>query len=90
MADLVRLEKVIVRKFVVEFAPQYAEVLRDFQRRGKRLRLPDQLLTIRENLKIHNYVELYNEERRINISLFLALLGEESFKEYNAALNPKF
>lgn len=46
MADLVRLEKDAAPTFVVEFAPQHEELLRDFRRQGKWLRLSDQLLTM--------------------------------------------
>ena len=86
MDQVVRPDKSVTRKFVVDFAPQYAEILRDFQRLDKNLRLPHQFLAIRENLKIHNYVELYNNEEHLNGFLFLALLGEDQFKTFNAEL----
>lgn len=79
----VRLEKEVAVRFVVEFAPQYAEILRDFERQGKWLKLPEPLSNIRENLKIHNYVELYNDEQRILIFLFLSFLGKDGLKKFS-------
>lgn len=82
--DAVRLDRGIARKFVVEFAAQYADLLRGLQREGKWLRLPEIMVSARENLKIQNYVELYNDEQRISIYLFLCFVGKDGLKEFNA------
>src|SRR5258708_22528079 len=83
MTDVIRPDKDAARKLVVEFAPQYAELLRDLQRADKWLRLPEKLVLIRNRLNIHGYVELYNDERNLNVALALGLLGEEGIREFD-------
>jgi len=85
--DLIRIDKDAARNFVVQFAPEYAAILRDLQRQGKWLRLPDEMLNIRNNLKIHNYVELYDDEKRIGVAMFIGLLGQQGFKELNSEVS---
>lgn len=87
MEEPVRPAKEMARRFVIQAAPEYAAILRDFQREGHWLRLPRQMLNIRENLKIHNYVELYEDERRICTALYLGFLGADGYKEFNSELS---
>jgi len=87
MDDSIRPDKAVARKFVIQFAPEYADMLRDLQRQGRWLRLPDELLNIRNHLKIHNYVELYDDERRIGVAMMLAFLGNDGLKELNSEVS---
>lgn len=46
--------------------------------------MPEDLVRVRNYLNVHGYVELYNDERRLNVALVLGLFGEEGVKEINA------
>lgn len=52
-----------------------------------RLQLPRKLLALKDQLKIGNYSELYDDERKINISLLLALFGADGLKELNSEVS---
>jgi hypothetical protein len=80
-----RPSKRTTRTFVVELAPLYTEMLRDIQLH-KWSGFPSALITIRNNLKIHNYVELYDDKRRILAAVALGLLGLDGLKDLNAEL----
>lgn len=83
----VRPDKGVTRQFVLQTVPEYAGMLRDFQREGHWLRLPRQMLNIRDNLKVHNYVELYEDERLIVGALYIGLLGKEGCKEFSSEVS---
>jgi hypothetical protein len=83
---VIRLAKEVVRQFVIECAPQYTELLIELQDKGSWLRLPELLITVRDNLNIQNYVELYNDEQRILVYLFLGFLGRDGLTQFSAEL----
>lgn len=72
---------------VISLAPEYAEFLTFFQGPGGWLRLPKQLIDIKNRLNIHNYPELYDDEKKINVALMFGLIGEEEFKKWNAEVS---
>lgn len=74
-------------RIVSEQAPQMLEIFRDFQAsNGGWLKWPHKLLEIKKNLKVDNYVTLYEDKKRIDLSLFLALMGKEEFLKENEKL----
>lgn len=60
------------------------EMLTAFQSAVGRLQLPRKFLALKDQLKISNYSELYDDERKIGVLLLFALLGEEGYKELNS------
>ncbi len=85
------MESIILRptksqaiKLVTEQAPHLLEVFRDFQAsNGGWLRWPDKFLQIKKNLKLDDYVTLYEDEKRIGMSLYLFMFGKEAVLEEN-------
>ncbi|MHB1052008.1 MAG: hypothetical protein ACYCZT_02895 [Thiobacillus sp.] len=74
-------------RLVVRLAPEYVEMLTAFRATGGGLQLPRKFLDLRDHLKINNYSELYDDERKINVSLLLAILGNEGFKELDSEVS---
>jgi hypothetical protein len=69
---------------VSEKAPEYVEFFREFQSYdGGWLIWPEFLLRVKANLKLDNYVLLYEDYRKINVCLFLFLMGEDGWKQWN-------
>lgn len=67
-------------------------MLRFYQGRGGWVSLPPVVAHIRANLRIENYVELYDDYRKIGVCVLLAFMEPEELKEWNdelAALPPK-
>lgn len=77
-----RPEKDITLKAAKQLAPQYAELLRDLQKGGGRICFSTEIASIQNHLG--SYVLIYDNELKINRAFFLALLGEEGFKEFVA------
>lgn len=76
-----RPDKALVSKLIGKWAPQYVEVLREFQGKGGWIRMPEKFEATIKNLSLSNYVLLYDDERRIQNSLMIGIFGEEGFKE---------
>ena len=84
---MLRPTKSQATQIVSEQAPQMLEVFREFQTsNGGWLKWPDKLLEIKKNLKVVNYVTLYEDKKRIDQSLYLALIGKEDFLKENERL----
>lgn len=67
-------------------APQMLEIFRTFQAfKGCWLIWPQRLLQIKSNLKLDNYVTLYEDKRRIDNSLYLYFKGEDAVLAENEA-----
>ncbi len=77
-----RPDKILTVEFIAKLAPQYVEILREFQGKGGWIRMPEKLEARIKNLNLSNYVLLYEDEKRIQVSLMLGLYGEEGFKEW--------
>lgn len=86
MENLPRPNKDTTRAFIVEVAPLYTEMFRDIQL-GTWRGFPRAILTICNNLKIHNYVGLYDGERRIGAALALGVLGPDTLREVDTELS---
>ncbi|MGD9787477.1 MAG: hypothetical protein AB7U30_05925 [Sulfuricellaceae bacterium] len=83
---MLRPAKNHVTAMVVHLAPEYVELLRYFQDNGGWIRLPEKLEALVKNLNLSNYVQLYEDERRIQVSLMFGLMGEEGYKKWSAEL----
>jgi len=74
----------------LRLTPQYAEWIIDLQKSKNQNFFDREIANIQNNLG--NYVLMYDDERKIGRALFLALLGDEGFKEFNSeieSLSPK-
>lgn len=80
-----RIPKQVAIDFAVRMAPQYSELLRDLQRGGGRFQLQKEL-EIYRNL-IGAYVRLYEDEKRLNMTFALGLVGEDGIKDFAEKLN---
>lgn len=79
MAQL-QLDKESTRKLIVKLAPAYAEMLRDLQSEGlwgKVLRKYERPF---QGEGVDGYVTLFDDEQKIYLTLWCALLGEEGFR----------
>lgn len=74
---MLKPDKTMAVKAAIALTPEYVELLRNFQKLRGRIAFPSQLIEIQSS--IGSYVRLYEDERRIGVALFLALLGEEEF-----------
>lgn len=83
----IRLPKDKAVSLVVQFTPEYVEMLTAFQNSGGRLQLPGKFLDLKDQLKISNYSELYDDGRKVGVSLLFALFGEEGYKELNSEVS---
>ncbi|WP_227815640.1 hypothetical protein [Nitrogeniibacter aestuarii] len=77
----------MISKLVVEQSPQYIEIFRELQGKGKGFRLPVDMIEIRDRLNIGNYVDLYDKELNFGVALFFAFVGENGFKEWSSEVN---
>lgn len=80
----IQLDRELTRKLIVNLTPMYAEMLRDLQSPGlwaKILRKYDDLF---RGAGAAAYVSLFDDERKIHLTLWYALLGEDGFKGLNA------
>lgn len=67
-------------KAAIHLTPQYADLLRDLQSSNGRVMFSAEISSIRKNLG--DYVLVYDDERKIGRALFLAVMGENRFKEF--------
>ncbi|HSH98900.1 MAG: hypothetical protein ACAH07_06125 [Methylophilaceae bacterium] len=67
-----------------EKAPEYLGFFIDLKsENGGWLKWPPRLLAVKENLKLHKCVENYNNQKFIDVSLYLYLMGKDGFQEWN-------
>lgn len=84
---MIRPKKSQVITLVSDKAPEYVEFFREFQSYdGGWLRWPEKLITVKNNLKLDSYVLLYEDQKKIDVCLFLFLMGEEGWNEWNSEL----
>lgn len=69
---MVRLSKEKTLLLVVSGTPACVEILRYFQGKGGWIQLPSELAILRANLRIEDYVRLYDDPRRIGVCILLA------------------
>lgn len=70
-------------KLVSQNVAEYVEFFREFQAYdGGWLIWPEKLYTLKRNLKLDNYVTLYNDQKLIDASLLLFLMGKDGLKEW--------
>ena len=74
-----RMRKETALSLAIRLAPQYGEVLRELQ--NNHFEFEPRVAAIRDRLG--NYVELYEDERRLGIALCMGLFGEKEFKKLN-------
>lgn len=67
--------------FAKQCLPLYGELYNELKSEGGRVTFPGRFATIRQ--KIANYVELYDDERKPGVALFLGLMGEQGFLDFN-------
>jgi hypothetical protein len=86
-----QIDKGLTRKLIVRLAPAYAEMLRDLLSPG----LWEKVLRKYEGLfqggGVGSYVALFDDERKIHLTLWYALLGEDGLKDLRtemAAISP--
>ena len=76
--------KTLAIKAAIKLTPQYSEWIKEIQKNPTPSFFKTEVLAIQKN--IGGYVLMYDDERKINRALFLALMGEERFQEYNAEI----
>ena len=84
MSTGIKPSKEKARTFVVQSAPQCAEILQFYQSRGGWISLPERLVRAQKDLRIEDYSTLYEDERRLGVALMLSAMSETEFKELNA------
>lgn len=80
----IQLDKDLTRKLVVAMAPQYAEMLRDLRSPGRWAKLLRKYDGIFRGAFLDGYVSLFNDEKRINLTLWFFLVGEDGYRELDA------
>lgn len=84
---MIRLPKPKAISLVESKAPEYVELFREFQTYdGGWLVWPEYLRKVKANLKLDSYVRLYEDFKRINVCLFLFMMGEDGWKQWNDEL----
>lgn len=79
----IRPTKTQVIKLITEKAPEYLDFFREFQAHDNGwLVWPEELKKAKQNLKLDNYVNLYEDQKRIEVCLFLYMMGVEGFKKW--------
>ncbi|NOT15227.1 MAG: hypothetical protein HOP21_06550 [Methylotenera sp.] len=82
---MLKPNKDLAIKAAINLTPQYADLLRDLQRGNGRAFFSAEIANIRK--KLGDYVLVYDDERKIGRALFLAMMGEDGFKEFTAEIN---
>lgn len=78
----IRPNKLQIKELIYDYAPEYLELFKDFHTYdGGWLVWPKHLLEMKQNLKIDNYVVLYEDERRIGAAIALFLFDLEELKK---------
>lgn len=71
-------------KAAIQLTPQYAEWMHDIQKNPSQSFFDREIANIQNNLG--KYVLMYDDELKIGRALFLTLLGDEGFKEFNTEI----
>lgn len=71
-------------KAAIDLTPQYAEWMHDIQKSHNQSFFDREIANIQNNLG--KYVLMYDDELKIGRALFLTLLGDEGFKEFNSEI----
>ncbi|ADI30567.1 hypothetical protein [Methylotenera versatilis] len=82
---MLKPNKELAIKAAINLTPQYADLLRDIQSGNGRAFFSAEIAGIRKNLG--DYVLVYDNENKIGCALFLAIMGEDRFKEFTAEIN---
>jgi len=78
----IRPKKSQVIKVIKDSAPDYMSLFKDFHAYdGGWLVWPEYLIKIKNNLKLDNYVSLYEDEKKINACMALFLYDENELKK---------
>lgn len=77
----VRLPKDEALQFAIKFSSLYTELFVELKASGERVVLTDRFTLMRQ--RIGSYVQLYDDENRIGVAMFIGILGEEQLKELN-------
>lgn len=76
----------ISKEFAIRFAkqhlPLYGELYNELKAEGGRVKFLGRFGTIRRN--VANYVELYDDERKPGVALFMGLMGEQAFRDFSS------
>lgn len=84
MAELVPLvDTASARTFLASVVPEWEWLLAQIEAEGGYVRFPRQLAAIIKNLRIESYPRLYENEAAIGVLVGRALLGPESFEEFD-------
>ena len=81
VADLTRISKSLARRLVVDLAPEYLEMFMDLQKPSGWRKIAERISEIRKGLRLDNYVQLYEDERRLQACLALAVFGTPSTRD---------
>lgn len=79
------ISKVFALSFAKQCLPLYGGLYNELKTEGGRVKFPGRFGTIRKN--IANYVELYDDERKPGVAIFLGLMGEQGFREFTEEAN---
>jgi hypothetical protein len=79
--NMIKPSKDAVVSIAATWAPQYAELLREFQAKGGRLDFPPKMLEVQR--RVGAYVNLYEHENSLGIAGAIGLMGEDGFAELN-------
>ena len=72
-----------IKHVLISYVPEFAELLSLYQKNGGWVRLPKEFSDAKERLKVHNYVELYDDEQLAAGLLIRALFSLEQAREFN-------
>ena len=78
---MIRLPKQSAIRFAGKWAPLYAELFCSLRHEGGRVQIDARYAQIRRNLG--SYVLLYDDEKKLGITLMLSLLGEDGFGKFS-------
>lgn len=70
------------RQLIVAGTPTCVELLRFFQSKGSWVNLPPEVAGIRHRLKIEDYVQLYDDPRKIGMCFLLAFIDPQDLKSW--------
>lgn len=76
------ISKNLALRFAKQYTPLYAELYQEFKADGGRVKFPSRFGKIRS--AVAKYVELYDNELKPGVSIFIGLLGEKGFHDFNA------
>lgn len=84
---MIRPKKSQAIAIVSDNASEYVELFKEFQSYDRGwLIWAEKLIKIRDNLKLDQYVLLYEDQKKIEVCLALFLMGEQGWRDWNAEL----